>query len=94
MTLSRERWAQVGISAQFLALVRILSEFFRLKHAFGASLSPHAVEPLIRGALMDAVLCFVAALLLFCRRYTIAIAVSVATVVLLLAYKFYLLGWL
>ena len=90
--MNRERWAQLGIGVQFLALVRILGEYFRLKHAYGAGMSLAIAEPLIRGALADAALCFAAVLLFFLKLYRSALLISVATLVLLLIYKFHLLG--
>ena len=89
-----ERGAQLGIGVQFLALVRILSEYFRLKHVNGAQLSPAIIEPLVRGALLDSVLCFAAVLLFFFKRYRSAVALSGLTVAILLIYKLILIGWI
>ena len=32
LTVTRERWAQIGITVQFLIAVRTLAEIFRLRH--------------------------------------------------------------
>ena len=85
---NRERWAKVGITIQFLALVRNLGEYFRLKHVHGPALSLALVEPFVTGAFITACLCWLAVLLFFFRRYTSALVISAATVVALLAYKF------
>ena len=37
--LTRERWAQIGITVQFLIVVRTLGEFFPLWHVLGTSFS-------------------------------------------------------
>ena len=37
--VTRERWAQIGITVQFLIVVRTLGEFFRLRHVLGTSFS-------------------------------------------------------
>ena len=93
MTLTRERWAKVGITVQFLALVRTLGEYFRLKYVHGARPSLTLVEPFITGALLVALLCWLSVALFFFRRCTSALLVSVATVLALLAYKLHAIGW-
>ena len=35
--VTKERWAQIGITTEFLIVARTLSEFFRLRHAFGTN---------------------------------------------------------
>src|ERR1700740_3836776 len=35
--VTRERWSQIGITIQFLVIVRSLGEFFRLRHLHGAN---------------------------------------------------------
>jgi hypothetical protein len=43
--VTRERWAQIGITAQFLIVVRTLGEFFRLRHVLGTSFSDAVAAP-------------------------------------------------
>jgi len=93
MTSSRERWAMLGISAQFLALIRVLGQYFWLLHSLDGRFTPLAYKPFITGALIDAVLCFAAVLLFFAKRYSCALTVSVTTIVVLLGYKIYAIGW-
>ena len=87
-TQNRERWAQLGIVVQFLALIRALGEFFRLRYFRGAALRVPDVHPFLVGATITAVLCLVAVLLYFGRRYTAVVAVAGSTVVVLLVYRF------
>lgn len=91
--LAKERWAQIGITIQFLALVRTLSEFFRLKYVRGAGFSLTIGEPFVVGALIAAVLCWIAVTFFFFRRYTISISISVGAVVILFAYKVGAMAW-
>jgi len=91
--LTRERWAQVGITIQFLALVRTLGEFFRLKYVLGVEFTVAVGEPFVVGALIAAVSCWIAVTLLFFGRNTSVICVSVATIVILLVYKITAIGW-
>ena len=93
MKLTRERWAQIGITIQFLALVRTLSEFLRLKHIRGAGFSMAIAEPFVVGALITALLCWTAVTLFFFRRYIASICTSVATLVILIVYKISAIGW-
>lgn len=74
--------------AQFAALVRILAEYFRLRHVRGATLTLAAVDPWVVGALTTAVLCWVAVTLYFFERHRAVVALAVATVVVLLAFKY------
>jgi hypothetical protein len=39
-----ERWAQIGITAQFLIVVRTLGEFFRLRHVLGRRLFERSLK--------------------------------------------------
>jgi hypothetical protein len=92
MGLTRERWAKIGITIQFLALVRILAEYFRLKYVQGPRFSLALAEPFITGALLDALLCWLAVTLFFFRRYGSSLVVAVATVIVLFLYKLYAIG--
>lgn len=83
-----QRAAIIGITIQFLALVRLLAEYFRLKSLHGARLALTDVEPYITGASITAVLCWLAVVLLFAQKYIGVLVVSVATVIALLIYKF------
>ena len=82
-----ERAAKIGITVQFLALVRLLGEYFRLKFLHGAALFVAEVEPFVTGAAITAVLCWLAVVLFFAQRYVGALVVSVATVMALVVYK-------
>ncbi|HEX8904891.1 MAG TPA: hypothetical protein VF771_08640 [Longimicrobiaceae bacterium] len=90
--LSALAWARIGITIQFLALVRTLAEPFRLDHVRRGGLTWPAAQPYVTGAIIAAVLCWLAVALYFFRRFRLAAAVSAATVLILLAYKLYALG--
>jgi hypothetical protein len=87
----RRGLAAVGITIQFLALVRNLAEVYRLKYRHGAGVSLSVVEPYVNGALITALFCWLAVTLFFFRRYTLALVVAISTVALLLVYKVLLL---
>jgi hypothetical protein len=82
-----ERWARLGITIQFLALVRCLAEVYRLRWLRGDGLTLAEVQPFITGALVAAVLCWVAVTLFFFARYRASIAAAVLTVAALIALK-------
>jgi hypothetical protein len=91
--VTRERWAQIGITTQFLIVVRTLGELFRLRHVHGASFSTAAAMPYVGGALIAVCCCWAGVTLYFFRRYALSAWIALATVGLLLAYKVILIGW-
>lgn len=89
---THEQWARIGIGVQFLALVRTLAEVFRLEHVSGGRVPMETVLVYVEGGLIAAVLCGAAVALYFFRRYIAAVAMGIATVILLLIVKFTQLG--
>ena len=77
--LTRERWAQIGITTQFLIVVRTLGEVFRLKHVHGTNFSGALVMPYVGGALIAACFCWAGVGFYFFRRYTLSFCISLAT---------------
>lgn len=92
LKLTRERWAQIAITVQFLIVVRTLGEFFRLKYALGASFSAVAATPYIGGALLATCSCWAGVTLFFFRRYVLCVWIAGATVFVLLVYKVAVIG--
>ena len=90
--MTRERWAQIGITVQFLIVVRTLAEIFRLWHILGTSFSLEGAMPFVGGALIAACSCWVGVTLYFFRRYTLTAWIAIATVLVLLAYKISVIG--
>jgi len=90
--VTRERWAQTGITIQFLIVVRTLGEVFRLRHVHGADFSVAVAMPYLGGALVAACSCWVSVTLYFLRRYMLSAWIALATVVILLAYKIIVIG--
>jgi hypothetical protein len=91
--VTRERWAQIGITIQFLIVVRSLGEIFRLRHFHSAEFSAAFAMPYIIGALIAACLCWIAVTLYFFRRYTQSAWIALATVFILLVHKIVEIGW-
>jgi hypothetical protein len=91
--VTRERWAQIGITVQFLIVVRTLGEFFRLRHVLGTSFSAAVAAPYVGGALIAACFCWTGVTLYFFRRYTLSVWIALAAVVILLVYKIAVIGW-
>ena len=81
------RIAQVVICVQFLALVRSLAEVFRLRYVQGPALDVATVVPYVGGALLAAVLTWIAVLCYFAGRDRAAIGVAGLTIVALLVVK-------
>lgn len=91
--MTRERWAQLGISVQFLIVTRTLGEIFRLKHIRGAGLSAASTMPYVGGTLLAVCFCWMGVTLYFFRRYSMAAWLAVTTVIILLVYKIAVIGW-
>lgn len=85
--MTTQRWAQLGITIQFLIIVRSLSEIFRLRHFHSTTFSAEVAMPYVTGALIAACLCWLGVTLYFFRRYILSASIALATVVILLAYK-------
>ena len=90
--MTRERWAQLGITVQFLIVVRTLSEIFRLKHVQGASFSAAVAMPYVGGALIAAGFCWAGVIAYFFRRYLLSASIAVTTAIVLLAFKISVIG--
>lgn len=93
LPMTRERWAQLGISIQFLIVVRTLGEILRLEHFRGTDFSAGMFISYIGGALIAACLCWAGVTVYFFRRYTCTSWIALASVVILLAYKVTVIGW-
>ena len=91
--MTKERWAQLGISIQFLIVVRSLGEIFRLKHYHAATFSAEIAMPYVSGALLAVFFSWLSVTLYFFRRYTLSAWIAPASVIILLAYKIAVIGW-
>ena len=49
--VTKKRWAQIGITTEFLIVVRTLGEFFRLRHVHGTNFSTAVAALYVGGAL-------------------------------------------
>jgi hypothetical protein len=91
--VSKERWAQIGITTEFLIVVRALVEFFRLRHVHGTNFSIAVAALYVGGALIAAGSCWAGVTFYFFGRYTLAAWITLATVPVLLVYKIAVIGW-
>ena len=93
LKLTRQRWAQIGITIQFLIVVRALGEYFRLRYVLGTNFSTAVAMPYVKGSLLAACCCWAGVTLYFFRRYTLSVWIAGATVITLLVYKIAVIGW-
>ncbi|HYL92051.1 MAG TPA: hypothetical protein VEW69_02725 [Alphaproteobacteria bacterium] len=93
MTWTAKTLAQAGIAVQFLALVRTLGEYFRLKYVHGGPPSPAMAELLITGAMITSICAGLAVGLYFAGKYKATVGVATATVLVLLGFKIWVVGW-
>lgn len=81
------RLAGVAITVQFLALIRTLAEYFRLKYVQGSAFAPIAAEPYVAGALLVALCAWIGVTCYLFGRYAWAAWTGVGTIALLIAFK-------
>jgi hypothetical protein len=85
--MSKERWAQIGITTEFFIVVRTLGEFFRLRHVHRTDFSTALAALYVGGALIAACSCWAGMTFYFFRRYMLSALITLATVPGLLLYK-------
>ena len=83
-----QRLAQVAVTVQFLALVRILLEFVRLSAIDGTTFSLAVGERYVEAGLLAAILTWAGVTSYLFNRYTWSALIGAATVLTLIAYKF------
>jgi hypothetical protein len=91
--VTKERWAQLGITTEFLIVVRTLGEFFRLRHVHGANFSIEVTALYVGGALIATCSCWAGVIFYFFRRYMLSAWITLVTVPFLLVYKITVIGW-
>jgi hypothetical protein len=84
---STKRAAQIGICIQFLALIRALAEFHRLRYVAGPPLTLDMAAFFVTGALITAICILAAVIAYFIESYRTVIAIAAVTIVILLVYK-------
>ena len=89
---SELRLAQICIGILLLVIVRSLSEFFRLQYLHGETLVIGQVSPYVAGALFAAIALALTVIAYFAGLHRTSIAITVATVVLLLIYRIAVVG--
>jgi sugar phosphate permease len=88
------RLSELAITALFLALVRTLAEYYRLRYVRGTALGLADVAPYITGGMMAAVGAWAAVVAYFFGRYRVVIGIVVAVVVAMIVYKVVVIGGL
>ena len=81
------KWAHAGLLVQFLALIRCLAEYFRLKHVQGTAFDPAGAELFIEGALVASILCAASVFAYVRRRPKWVIGLALLTVAAWLVLK-------
>jgi hypothetical protein len=91
--VTKERWAEIGITIEFLIVVRTLGEFFRLKHVLGTDFSTAVAALYVGGALIAACSCWAGVTFYFFRRYILSASITLGTVPVMMVYKIAVIGW-
>jgi hypothetical protein len=87
------RAAKIGVGIQFLIIIVTLADCLRLEYSSAVPLHMAAVEPYIVGALIAAVCTAASVALYFFKEYRYTTFVAGGTVVALLAYKMWAIGF-
>jgi hypothetical protein len=82
-----QRLAQIAVTVQFLALVRILLEFFRLKSLAGSAFTLGLGEPYVMGGVIAAIFTWFGVTAYLFNRYTISALIGAVMVLVLIIYK-------
>jgi hypothetical protein len=93
LRVTKERWAQIGITTEFLIVVRTVGEFFRLRHVHGTNFSTAVAALYVGGALIATCSSWACVTFYFLRRCTLSVWTTLATVPVLLVYKITVIGW-
>jgi sugar phosphate permease len=90
--ISARQLSQLAITGLFLALIRTLAEYYRLRYVRGTALALADVAPCITGGLMAALGAWAAVVAYFFGRYRVATGIVVVAVVAMLVYKVVFMG--
>ncbi len=84
----KKRIAGVAILIIFLALIRTISEPFRLQYYSETSLTFEQVKPFLIGALISAIGLLLMTLFFFYKKYKLIIATCILTIIAMLIVKY------
>ena len=80
--------ARIAIVSIFLALIRCLSEVFRLNSLLANHLTFNQIQVFLIGALVAAVSAFILVILYFLRKYLLIALIAVLTIAALIIIKY------
>lgn len=92
LPVTKEHWAQIGITTEFLIVVRTLGEVLRLSHVHGTNFSTAVAALYVGGSLIAACSCWVGVTFYFFRRYTLSAWITLVSIPALLVYKIAVIG--
>jgi hypothetical protein len=82
-----QRLAQIAVTVQFLALVRTLLEFFRLKSLEGPAFTLSLGEPYLIGGVIAAICTWLGVTAYMLNRYMVTAMIGASMIVILIVYK-------
>src|SRR3954464_7709523 len=85
--ITSRRLSELAITVLFLALIRTLAEYYRLRYVRGPALSLAEVAPYITGGLMAALGAWAAVVAYFFGRPRVATGIVLAAIAAMLVYK-------
>ena len=86
--LKDARWlSKIATITIFLALIRCISEPFRLQHYAAYTLTLEEIKPFLSGAMVAAIALLVMTILFYYSKYKYIVAICILTVIVLLLIK-------
>ena len=89
--MSAERLAQIAVSVLFLALLRTVGEYFRLRALHGPEAGLAEFSPYVGGLGVGVIGTWAAVLLYFAKRFRAVVVATLATIAALLLYKVFII---
>lgn len=87
MKLNEKKMSNVAMIIVFLALIRIIGEFFRLEYTLKEKLTIELLHPFMLGALVCAISCLIMTICSFYARYRVIIGIAILTIIILVVLK-------
>ena len=88
---NKVRVSRVSIIVVFLALIRCISEVFRINSYSSTGISFDKIQPFLIGALITSIASLLMVILSFYSKHRIVIAIAALTIIVLFILKYYYL---
>jgi len=88
LQINEIRISRVSIIVIFLAMIRCISEVFRLNYYSSISLTYENIKPFLVGALVTSIASLIMVILSFYSKHRVIIAIAILTIIVLFILKY------